>query len=78
MVQNYHINSHLLIMEHSSNYGKISSSIFSKIKAESENNQEHEDDFFKSIKGFLVFGKLIGVLPFSGIFGNSGRGMSSR
>lgn len=43
-----------------------------------EANQQHENDFFKSIKGFLIFGKLIGVLPFSGTFGNSWRDLSFR
>lgn len=105
MVQKYPSNSHVLIMEDSSNYGEISSSITKTSKADYHNNYstpfyirhgtsntdtkfkaysnppeatQHEDDFFKSIKGFLIFGKLIGVLPFSGIFGNSWRDMSYR
>ncbi len=44
----------------------------------SSHDQQHEDDFFKSIKSFLIFGKLIGVLPFSGIFGNSWKDLSFR
>lgn len=104
MVQKYPPNSHVLIMEHSSNYGEVSSAITKTNKTDYHNNystpfcirhgttdpklnaypnpaeatQQHEDDFFKSIRGFLIFGKLIGVLPFSGIFGNSWRDMSYR
>ncbi len=105
MVQKYPSNSHVLIMEHSSNYGDLSSSITKTSKADYHNNystpfyirpgssatdtkvdaysnppanQQHEDDFFKSMKSFLIFGKLIGVLPFSGIFGKSWRDMKYR
>ncbi len=48
------------------------------IPAKEAHDQQPENDFFKSIKGFLKFGKLIGVLPFSGMFGKSWKDLSFR
>lgn len=81
IVQKYLSNKGALNMKCSYNCWKIlpffapSSKTQSHIQAPS---QHHEDDFFKSIKGLLIFGRLIGVLPFSGIFGNSSKDLSFR
>lgn len=37
---------------------------------------DDDDSLFRSIRGFLVFGKIIGVLPFSGVFGRSSNELS--
>ncbi len=77
MVQKYPPNSHILIMEHTPKYGEISS-VSKTIMVESHNNTQNDDDLFKSMKGLLLFGKLIGVIPFSGIFGKKSTGLSFR
>lgn len=107
MIPQYPPNSHMMIVEQSSNYGRIASkaktkadysnystpffvntcggvgkegqtkvNLYDSIKHNDDN--EEGDSFFKSIQGFLIFGKLIGVLPFSGIFGSSWRDLSYR
>lgn len=71
----------VLHIECCSSYGKITSSDSADSKPRNnvkEASQKHDDDFFKSIKGFLIFGKLFGVLPFPGIFGNSWKDLSFR
>ncbi|ODM89736.1 Gustatory receptor for sugar taste 64a [Orchesella cincta] len=82
--------SHVVIMEHSLrtkisdsetdksvfNYGNSYSSgseKMSKIKVESE-----ENDLFKDLRGFFILGKIIGLIPFSGVMGNSSTQLTFR
>ncbi|CAL8093421.1 unnamed protein product [Orchesella dallaii] len=43
-----------------------------------EIEEETKDDLFRHLRGFLIFGKLIGLLPYKGIFGHSSSNLKFR